>query len=143
MSKLFIGFVPNYFVRALRPTLMEFTSGLSWNTDDATLRRKFEEFGTVEEAAVVIDKETGRSRGFGFVRFSCDDEANAAMNEMKDAETIATGTRIRASVDVRFEVVYEEVEGAKGIALRAIAGLEKQLLALSQQVREEKDGGKS
>jgi hypothetical protein len=50
MSKLFIGFVPNYIARALRPTLMNFTSGLSWNTDDATLRRKFEEFGTVEEA---------------------------------------------------------------------------------------------
>ncbi|KAF4220829.1 hypothetical protein CNMCM5878_000485 [Aspergillus fumigatiaffinis] len=86
MSKLFIGFVPNYIARALRPTLMNFTSGLSWNTDDATLRRKFEEFGTVEEATVVIDKETGRSRGFGFVRFSSDDEANEAMNQMNDVE---------------------------------------------------------
>ncbi|PKX99682.1 uncharacterized protein P174DRAFT_438116 [Aspergillus novofumigatus IBT 16806] len=53
--------------------------------------------------------------------------------------TIATGTKIRASGDVRFEVVYEEVEGAKGIAPRAIASLKKQLLALSQQVREVKD----
>jgi hypothetical protein len=55
--------------------------------------------------------------------------------------TIATGTKIRASGDVRFEVVYEEVEGAKGIAPRAITILKKELLALSQQVREVKDGG--
>jgi hypothetical protein len=53
--------------------------------------------------------------------------------------TIATGTKVRASGDVRFEVVYDEVEGAKRIAPRAIAILKKELLALSQQVREVKD----
>jgi RNA recognition motif-containing protein len=74
MSKLFIG-------------------GLAWHTDDSTLKAKFEEFGTVEEAVVVKDRDTGRSRGFGFVRFSSDDEATAAMNAMNDTEF--DGRRIR------------------------------------------------
>ncbi|KAJ5382309.1 Nucleotide-binding alpha-beta plait [Penicillium concentricum] len=67
MSKLFIG-------------------GLSWNTDDNSLRQRFEEFGVVEDATVVKDRDTGRSRGFGFVRFSNDDEATAAMNAMNNQE---------------------------------------------------------
>ncbi|KAF2786752.1 hypothetical protein K505DRAFT_330131, partial [Melanomma pulvis-pyrius CBS 109.77] len=65
MSKLFIG-------------------GLAWHTDDATLRQKFEEFGQVEEAVVVKDRDTGRSRGFGFVRFNQDSEADAAMQGMNN-----------------------------------------------------------
>ncbi|KAF2261889.1 RNA-binding domain-containing protein [Lojkania enalia] len=67
MSKLFIG-------------------GLAWHTDDATLRQKFSEFGQVEEAVVVKDRDTGRSRGFGFVRFSQESEADAAMQSMNNVE---------------------------------------------------------
>jgi len=74
MSKLFIG-------------------GLAWHTDDNALRAKFEEFGTVEEAVVVKDRDTGRSRGFGFVRFSSDSDATSAMNSMNDMEF--DGRRIR------------------------------------------------
>ncbi|KAG9939577.1 hypothetical protein KCU98_g19375, partial [Aureobasidium melanogenum] len=67
MSKLFIG-------------------GLAWHTDDVALRTKFEEFGVVEEAVVVKDRDTGRSRGFGFVRFSNEDEADAAIKAMNEIE---------------------------------------------------------
>jgi len=67
MSKLFIG-------------------GLAWHTDDTTLRTKFEEFGQVEEAVVVKDRDTGRSRGFGFVRFSQEAEAEAAIASMNNVE---------------------------------------------------------
>ncbi|TKA81359.1 hypothetical protein B0A49_00266 [Cryomyces minteri] len=67
MSKLFIG-------------------GLAWHTDDQTLRTKFEEFGQVEEAIVVKDRDTGRSRGFGFVRFAQESEAEAAINSMNNVE---------------------------------------------------------
>ncbi|KAF2756733.1 hypothetical protein EJ05DRAFT_477823 [Pseudovirgaria hyperparasitica] len=49
--------------------LISSCSGLAWHTDDATLRQKFEEFGSVVEATVVKDRDTGRSRGFGFVRY--------------------------------------------------------------------------
>ncbi|KAL1383860.1 hypothetical protein HDK64DRAFT_257551 [Phyllosticta capitalensis] len=67
MSKLFIG-------------------GLAWHTDDATLRQKFEEFGQVEEAVVVKDRDTGRSRGFGFVRFTQETDAEAAIQTMNNVE---------------------------------------------------------
>lgn len=74
MSKLFIG-------------------GLAWHTDDQALRQKFEEFGQVEEAVVVKDRDTGRSRGFGFVRYSNDSEADAAMQALNNEEF--DGRRIR------------------------------------------------
>jgi len=70
-----------------------FIGGLAWSTDDARLREKFEEYGRVEEAVVVRDRETGRSRGFGFVRFASDDDATNAMNAMNDQEF--DGRRIR------------------------------------------------
>jgi len=74
MSKLFIG-------------------GLAWHTDDQALRQKFEEFGQVEEAVVVKDRDTGRSRGFGFVRYANDSEADAAMQALNNEEF--DGRRIR------------------------------------------------
>jgi len=67
MSKLFIG-------------------GLAWHTDENALRQKFEEFGAVEEAVVVKDRDTGRSRGFGFVRYGQEADAEAAINAMNNIE---------------------------------------------------------
>ncbi|THX84255.1 hypothetical protein D6D04_02578, partial [Aureobasidium pullulans] len=66
--------------------LIHINSGLAWHTDDVALRSKFEEFGAVEEAVVVKDRDTGRSRGFGFVRFSNEDEADAAIKGMNEIE---------------------------------------------------------
>jgi len=67
MSKLFIG-------------------GLAWHTDENALRQKFEEFGAVEEAVVVKDRDTGRSRGFGFVRYGQEADAEAAITAMNNIE---------------------------------------------------------
>ncbi|GBB94456.1 hypothetical protein RclHR1_02360014 [Rhizophagus clarus] len=63
-----------------------FVGGLSWGTDDRTLRSKFEEYGTVEDAVVIRDRDTGRSRGFGFVTFSSNEEAEIAIQNLNDAE---------------------------------------------------------
>jgi cold-inducible RNA-binding protein len=63
-----------------------FVGGLSWNTTEEGLRRAFEKFGEVVEAKVITDRETGRSRGFGFVTFSGDDSARQAMEGLNDAE---------------------------------------------------------
>ncbi|MGV7468094.1 hypothetical protein PJI21_29370, partial [Mycobacterium kansasii] len=46
-----------------------FVGGLSWSTSDRVLKEAFEKFGNLVEAKVVVDKESGRSRGFGFVTF--------------------------------------------------------------------------
>lgn len=58
-----------------------FVGGISWNTTNDTLRQAFEAFGQVTEAKVVTDRDTGRSRGFGFVTFV---EANSAQEAIAD-----------------------------------------------------------
>lgn len=76
-----------------------FIGGLAWHTDDATLRAKFEEFGTVEEAVVVKDRDTGRSRGFGFVRFSQESEAETAITSMNNVEFDGRTIRVDKASD--------------------------------------------
>ena len=60
-----------------------FVGGLAWGTTDDGLRQAFDRFGEVAEAKVIMDRETGRSRGFGFVSFNNDDHGNSAMSEIK------------------------------------------------------------
>ncbi|KAG9238316.1 RNA recognition domain-containing protein, partial [Amylocarpus encephaloides] len=60
--------------------------GLAWHTDENALRQKFEEFGAVEEAVVVKDRDTGRSRGFGFVRYGQEADAESAIAAMNNIE---------------------------------------------------------
>ncbi|CCX30758.1 putative glycine-rich RNA-binding protein [Pyronema domesticum] len=78
-----------------------FVGGLAWHTDDTTLRAKFEEFGHVEEAVVVKDRDTGRSRGFGFVRYANDSEADTAINAMNDSEFDGRRIRVDKATDRR------------------------------------------
>ncbi len=59
-----------------------FVGSLSWDTDDHGLRNAFEEFGEVTDAKVITDRETGRSRGFGFVTFASSDDAKNAISAM-------------------------------------------------------------
>lgn len=63
-----------------------FVGGLAWATSDDGLHQAFERFGEVSEAKVIMDRETGRSRGFGFVSFANDDHCQAAMQEMDGAQ---------------------------------------------------------
>lgn len=63
-----------------------FVGGLAWATNDQGLRAAFEPFGAVEEAAVISDRETGRSRGFGFVTFTDAAAADKAIQEMNGAD---------------------------------------------------------
>ncbi|KAF3492163.1 RNA-binding domain-containing protein [Arthroderma uncinatum] len=67
-----------------------FIGGLAWHTTDETLRAGFQPYGSIEEAIVVKDRDTLRSRGFGFVRFSNSGEADAAMEAMNNQEYVTT-----------------------------------------------------
>jgi len=62
-----------------------FVGGLSWNTNDDGLRQAFSSFGDIDEAKVILDRETGRSRGFGFVTFLDATSARSAIEEMNGA----------------------------------------------------------
>ena len=59
-----------------------FVGGMSWNTDSEGLRQAFERFGEVVDARVITDRDTGRSRGFGFVTFETDESAAEAISAM-------------------------------------------------------------
>ncbi|NVB41280.1 RNA-binding protein [Pseudenhygromyxa sp. WMMC2535] len=78
-----------------------FVGSLSWGTDDQALRAAFEQFGPVEEAKVINDRDTGRSRGFGFVTFANEDDAQTAMKEMNGAELDGRTLNVNEAQDRR------------------------------------------
>jgi RNA recognition motif-containing protein len=63
-----------------------YVSNLSFHTTDDDLRELFEKFGAVSSAKVITDRETGRSRGFGFVEMSSEPEAKEAMAALNNKE---------------------------------------------------------
>ena len=63
-----------------------YVSNLSFHTKDEDLRKLFEEFGAVSSAKVISDRDTGRSRGFGFVEMDSDAEAQAAIKGLNNKE---------------------------------------------------------
>jgi len=63
-----------------------FVGGLPFSTTDDELREAFAKFGAVASARVVTDRETGRSRGFGFVEFEDDEAGKAALQAMNGAD---------------------------------------------------------
>ncbi|MBU3896015.1 RNA-binding protein [Patescibacteria group bacterium] len=63
-----------------------YVGGLSYDTTEASLRDAFAAVGTVESAAVIIDKMTNRSKGFGFVEMATEEEAQKAIAELNGKE---------------------------------------------------------
>ena len=63
-----------------------FVAKLNFDTTESNLKYAFEEFGTVESAKIIMDKFTGRSKGFGFVEMPDDNEAQNAIDELNDTE---------------------------------------------------------
>lgn len=59
-----------------------FVGSLSWDTTDNSLKDFFSQAGTVNSAQVIMDKYTGKSRGFGFVEMSTDEEAKKAIETL-------------------------------------------------------------
>ena len=63
-----------------------YISNLSYGVDDADLNTLFAEYGEVVSAKVIMDRESGRSRGFGFVEMTNDTEGQKAIDELNGAE---------------------------------------------------------
>ena len=61
-----------------------FVAGLPYDLDDAELEEIFEKFGTITSAKVVMDRDTGKSKGFGFVEMPNETEANEAIEGLND-----------------------------------------------------------
>jgi RNA recognition motif-containing protein len=63
-----------------------YVGNLSYDTSDSKLQEMFEEYGSVQSAQVIMDRDTGRSKGFGFVEMGSDEEARAAINGLNGKE---------------------------------------------------------
>jgi len=63
-----------------------YVGNLAYSISDSDLQRMFEKHGTVQSAQVIIDRDTGRSKGFGFVEMGSDQEAQAAITALHGQE---------------------------------------------------------
>ncbi len=63
-----------------------FIAGLSYQISDADLKGMFEEYGTISSAKVITDRDTGRSKGYGFVEMEAEAEGQRAIEELNGAE---------------------------------------------------------
>ena len=71
-----------------------YVGNLSYQATEDDLRDAFGEYGNVSRVSVVMDRETGRSRGFAFVEMPNDDEADRAINELNDREIAGRAVRV-------------------------------------------------
>lgn len=63
-----------------------FVGGIAWATTEEGLKEFFSQVGTVVEVKIIIDRQTGKSKGFGFVTMSSEEEADKAVAELNDKE---------------------------------------------------------
>lgn len=78
-----------------------FVGGLSWSTTETRLRQAFAKYGELNEAVVVSDRDTGRSRGFGFVTYRDSVAAKLALGEMNGASIDGREIRVDSAQDKR------------------------------------------
>ncbi|KAK4377843.1 hypothetical protein RND71_004139 [Anisodus tanguticus] len=99
----------NHDISASKPSIFQlircmsssklFVGGLSWNTNDNTLQEAFSKYGEVVEARVIHDRESGRSRGFGFVTFNSAEDASAAIQALDQQELDGRTIRVNIAND--------------------------------------------
>ncbi|CAG5983829.1 unnamed protein product [Menidia menidia] len=93
----------NASLEAMHPTTLQkdttftkiFVGGLPYHTNDASLRKYFEAFGDIDEAVVITDRQTGKSRGYGFVTMT---ERGAAERACKDPNPIIDGRKANVNL---------------------------------------------
>lgn len=78
-----------------------FIGNLSWDTTDASLRDAFAQHGEVVDAKVILDRYSGRSRGFGFVTYAKPDEAHNAKQRMHGVNVDGREIRVEIASSAR------------------------------------------
>ncbi|KAL3844602.1 hypothetical protein ACJIZ3_002005 [Penstemon smallii] len=76
-----------------------FVGGLSYNTDEMSLRESFSQYGEVVEARIIMDRDTGRSRGFGFITFTSTEAASSAIQAFDGQDLHGRRIRVNYATD--------------------------------------------
>ena len=76
-----------------------YVGNLSFNTDDQGLEDAFSKYGSVVSAKVITDRDSGRSRGFGFVEMSNSDEAQEAISSLNETDLDGRNIRVNEAED--------------------------------------------
>ncbi|MDR2808378.1 MAG: RNA-binding protein [Spirochaetaceae bacterium] len=76
-----------------------YIGNLSYNTTEDGLRNLFGQFGSVVSTKIIIDRETGNSKGFGFIEMGTDEEANAAITGTNGREFDGRQLRVNEAMD--------------------------------------------
>jgi RNA recognition motif-containing protein len=83
---LSIGLLSIFYLFIYFQKMNIFIAGLSFKVNDADLSNLFEEYGTIRSARVITDRQTGKSKGYGFVEIDDEEAANQAIAELNGAE---------------------------------------------------------
>jgi len=76
-----------------------YVGNLSYNTIEDSLRAAFQSYGTVASAKIITDRDTGNSKGFGFVEMGTDDEARAAIAALNGHELDGRQLKVNEAMD--------------------------------------------
>ncbi len=76
-----------------------YVGNLSYNTNEAGLNDLFQAHGKVVSAKIIMDRDTGKSKGFGFVEMDTDDEAKAAIAALNGADLDGRQIKVNESID--------------------------------------------
>lgn len=74
-----------------------YVGNLSYDAGENDLRQAFEEFGSVDSVKIIVDRVTGRSKGFGFVEMTSDDEGKAAIGELDGKDFLGRPLKVNVS----------------------------------------------
>jgi RNA recognition motif-containing protein len=76
-----------------------YVGNLSYNTSESSLRNLFQAYGTVASAKVITDRDSGVSKGFGFVEMGSDEEASAAINGTNGTDLDGRQIKVNEAMD--------------------------------------------
>ena len=76
-----------------------YVGNMNYDTEEATLRELFTEFGEVKSITIVTDRYTGASKGFGFIEMGTPEEAKAAIDALDDKEVDGRNLRVKEAYD--------------------------------------------